>query len=186
VPPAAPPAPDVATFDALASLLDYPDEGFPARVGEARTALLVAAPGAARALEGFFTYASRAAATELQEEFTRVFDWNPTRCLEVGWHLYGEQYDRGAFLVRMRGLLRDAGVEEGAELPDHLGTLLRLLGRLEPGAAAALAAESLGPALERMAKGFEGPTGPYGDVVRAARAAVVALAPPDGGDRCKG
>ena len=65
--------------------------------------------------------------TELEELYTRTFDINPVCSLEVGWHLFGEDYNRGAFLVRMRGLLREHGIEEGAELPDHLESVLRVL-----------------------------------------------------------
>ena len=50
---------------------------------------------------------------DLEELFTRTFDINPQCTLELGWQLYGEDYNRGAFLVRMRELMREKGVEEG-------------------------------------------------------------------------
>ena len=39
---------------------------------------------------------------DLQELYTRTFDWNPDTSLEIGWHLYGENYERGEFLVEVR------------------------------------------------------------------------------------
>ena len=47
-------------------------------------------------------------------------DINPECTLEVGWQLYGEDYNRGAFLVRMRAWMRSVGVEERGELPADL------------------------------------------------------------------
>jgi nitrate reductase delta subunit len=55
--------------------------------------------------------------TDLEEFYTRTFDINPVSALEIGWHLYGEQYERGAFLVKMRELSRTLGVEESTSLP---------------------------------------------------------------------
>ena len=166
-----------AAFDALAALLEYPGDGFAERARAAAGALAEAAPATARALEAFLAWIERHlpddGRVELEETYARTFDWNPERCLEVGWHLYGERYERGAFLVRMREGLRETGVEEGTELPDHLGAALRLLGRQSDAEAAAFAREALLPALEKVVAGFSSvPDNPYADVVRAVRDAV--------------
>lgn len=161
-------------YDVLADLLAYPDESFPTRVAEARSVLAVHAPAAAAALEPLAGRAAEGDASSWEELYTRTFDWSPERALELGWHLYGEQYDRGAFLVRMRAHLRAAGVEEGAELPDHLGTVLRLLPRLPDADAQRLAAEAVVPALAKVQAGFGDEPNPYRDVLRA----VAALVPP--------
>ena len=87
---------------------------------------------------------------ELQELFTRTFDLNPVCTLEIGWQLYGEQYQRGEFLVKMRQHLRAQELEESTELPDHLTHALALLGRLEPDEAAGFAGQYLLPALDKM------------------------------------
>ena len=62
--------------------------------------------------------------TQLEELYTRTFDLNPVCTPEVGWHIYGEQYRRGRFLVQARELLKIVGVDERGELPDHLMSLL--------------------------------------------------------------
>ncbi len=163
-------------LDALATLLEYPGDGFAERARAAGAALAASAPRAVRALDGFLRRvreADAAGRTELEETYSRTFDWNPERCLEIGWHLFGERYERGAFLVRMREGLRGAGVEEGTELPDHLGAALRLLGRLPDADAAAFVREAVPPALEKVVAGFASvPDNPYADVVRAVRDAV--------------
>jgi nitrate reductase delta subunit len=167
-------------IEALAGLLEYPREGFPARAAKARDALAEGLPGASSACARFLALAETAPLHDLEELYARTFDWSPERALEMGWHLYGEQYDRGAFLVRMRSLLRAHGVEEGADLPDHLATLLRLLCRMGPRDGAELLARHLRPAVERLTKGFEGaPENPYGDLVRAVREALAETAGSD-------
>lgn len=131
------------SYDALATGLEYPDRA------EVRALL--------RPHEGFGSLS----ATEIEELYTRTFDINPVCSLEVGWHLYGEDYNRGTFLVAMRGLMRSLGVEEGSELPDHLGSVLRVLGRMEPGQATPFAREYVLPAIGRMLEGFGEAPNPY-------------------------
>jgi len=91
---------------------------------------------------------------------------NPVSTLEIGWHLFGEQYERGEFLVNMRGRLREAGIPEIGELPDHLLHVLPLLDRLDPQDARAFADTFVLPALEKIAAGM--PRGNlFGALVRA-------------------
>ena len=81
--------------------------------------------------------------------------------LEVGWHIFGEDYNRGALLVTVRGLLREHGLPEGTELPDHLATVLPLLGRLPDDAAETWARRYTLPALGKMLAGFAEEDNPY-------------------------
>ncbi|MEP0823587.1 MAG: nitrate reductase molybdenum cofactor assembly chaperone [Ignavibacterium sp.] len=100
-------------------------------------------------------------AQELEELYTRTFDLNPVCSLDIGWHLYAENYDRGTFLVEMRNALKEHGISESTELPDHLPTVLRLLARMEPDRAKALAGASVLPAVRIMTTGFTDPANPY-------------------------
>jgi nitrate reductase molybdenum cofactor assembly chaperone NarJ/NarW len=63
-------------------------------------------------LEAFNQLVQNTALARLEELFTITFDMNPDTCLELGWHLYGESYQRGEFLVKMRQALDAAGVAE--------------------------------------------------------------------------
>jgi nitrate reductase assembly molybdenum cofactor insertion protein NarJ len=90
---------------------------------------------------------------EIEELYTQAFDLNPVCALEIGWHLYGEQYERGNFLVRTRDLLAHLEILEVVELPDHLSLMLAALGRLEGEEQQAFAARFVVPALGRMAAG---------------------------------
>jgi nitrate reductase assembly molybdenum cofactor insertion protein NarJ len=87
--------------------------------------------------------------------------------LEVGWHIYGEQYRRGRFLVQARELLSQAGIDEQGELPDHLMSLLPAVARLEPEDAATFAGTYLVPAVNKMLGGLQGKANPYEEVLSA-------------------
>jgi nitrate reductase delta subunit len=137
----------VSAYDDLAALFLYPDaDGLPrVRV-------------AAAAVDGLGAFADRirvGTPEEHEERFTHTFDIKPVASLEVGWHLYGEDYSRGAFLVQLRGLMREHGVPEGGELPDHLTNVLRVAGRLPPAQAGDLARGFVLPAVAKMLRAFE-------------------------------
>jgi len=142
--------PSTAALDAFASFFEYPAEGFEVRARAALGVLAAAAPGLALVCGPLAE-----AGPTLEETFARTFDWSGERSLDLGWHLYGERYERGAFLVSMRSRLRAAGVEEGEELPDHLTALLRALGRMSAAEAAAFCAAIFAPALSKLVAGFE-------------------------------
>jgi nitrate reductase delta subunit len=149
-PPTPPTPPTTPTLAQLAAALNYPAQE------SARAAL--------QSLDGF----SKVDPTDLEELYTRTFDINPVCSLEIGWHLFGEDYNRGAFLVRMRGLMREYGIEEGAELPDHLESVLRLLPAMDPtdpDDASDLVREFILPAVQKMRAPFEGVDNPYGTVL---------------------
>jgi nitrate reductase molybdenum cofactor assembly chaperone NarJ/NarW len=159
-------------YDGLGELLAYPGPGWRARAQACRLRLAADHEPAAR-LVGELLEAVRCLSVEdLQELYTRTFDLNPVAALEVGWHLYGEAYERGRFLVRTRQMLRDAGILEGSELPDHLTCLLPALGRLEPELAGPFAATYVLPALQRMLSALAGKGNPY-ETALAAVARVV-------------
>ena len=85
-----------------------------------------------------------------QELYVQTFEFNPACTLEIGWHLFGENYERGEFLVRMRELLRRYGIEESTELPDHLTYLLTLIPRMDRDEVAKLVGQDILPALGKI------------------------------------
>jgi nitrate reductase delta subunit len=144
-------------MDALARLLEYPRPGFEDLLGECPA---FAAAVAGESLES------------LQELYTRTFDLNPECSLEIGWHLFGEEYERGAFLVKMRQELRRYGIPESTELPDHLTHALRLAARMAAEDARVFSSRFILPALEKMLAAMEGKGNPYRNVLEAVRAAL--------------
>lgn len=152
-------------FEAWADLLRYPGDGRGSRICARIDQIAAAAPTVRDDLQPLFDYASQHGETDLEEVFTRTFDSNAERALEVGWHLHGENYARGAFMVRMRTLLRELEVEESCELPDHMSHVLSVLARANPQLAEALASSVVSPALVKITEGFGDGSNPYLGVV---------------------
>ncbi len=152
----------------LGRLFTYPGAGYLARLQACLPEVEEASPEAAedlRAVEGPLTDKEP---WEIEELYTRTFDMNPICALEIGWHLYGEQYERGRFLVRTRSLLQHLSIAEDGELPDHLSLMLEATGRLEPVDRQPFAARFLVPALREMRTAFEDSDSPFGGLVSAA------------------
>lgn len=155
------------TYDLLADLLAYPRADYRARVEHCREALAGPQPEAAGLLADFQSETHAMSPDELEELFTRTFDCNPPCALEIGWHLFGENYDRGAFLVWMREQLRRCAVPESAELPDHLTHVLAVLGRMDGTEADNFAASCVLPALERLLPALDEKGNPYEKTLKA-------------------
>lgn len=154
-------------YDGLGALLSYPDKSFHQHALWWIASVIYLAPDAENDLNDFWQAVRTESCEDLEELYTRTFDNNPDRALEVGWHVFGETYDRGAFLVRMRGLIRDAGLVEGTELPDHLNNLLPVLGRIS-GEAAADLASTAERAIARISAVLAQDGSPYVGVLDAA------------------
>ena len=156
-----------SALDGLAALLAYPEEGYLQQAEMAREILADEYPGAACHLTEF-THAVRSLEIEeLQELFTRTFDLNPICAMEVGWQLYGDEYKRGEFLVKMQQILNQHDLPSSTELPDHLTRILPLLQRVSPGEAEPLAREYIVPALGKMLAGLVGKLNPFEKVLKA-------------------
>ena len=155
-------------YENLAAVLEYPGEGILERLSACLGLLREDYPEAARRLEKFENYSASVSPDSLRELYTVTFDLNPVCTLDVGYHVFGESYKRGAFLAGLQRSLREHGLEAGAELPDHLTVVLKLLARIESGEdRSALVELILVPALARMKKAFEGGDNPYAEVIRA-------------------
>ncbi|MBX2990080.1 MAG: molecular chaperone TorD family protein [Bacteroidetes bacterium] len=154
-------------LDGLATILSYPGEDYKSRVAESLQ--FIAAHSDAEEMVGRLYAFSKAIEGlnkgEMEELYTRTFDINPVSSLEVGWHLYGETYERGAFLVQMRNVLRRCGVEESTELPDHLTSVLHAVGRMERSEAEEFIPSRVLKAMAKMLEGFAGQENPYEHVL---------------------
>lgn len=156
-----------ATGNALSYALAYPGDCFEERLDEALAMVRRHAPAAAVPLAAFCAAVLPLTPEEREELYTRTFDINPLCSLEIGWQLFGEEYHRGALLVRLRHELRRHGIEESTELPDHLTHVLSLLDRMADSEAQSFAACCVIPAVDKMLLAFEDAQNPYGDVLLA-------------------
>ena len=135
-------------LEAVAALFTYPRTDYASAVENA-----VACSGsAAPALLEFAREVPGTPLSSLQELYTSTFDLHPLCALDMGWHLFGEEYERGLLLARMRRELRAHGIPETRELPDHLSHALLLLSRMGPAQAEEFASVIVSPALDRMLK----------------------------------
>jgi nitrate reductase molybdenum cofactor assembly chaperone NarJ/NarW len=160
----------VIALDRIAPLFAYPGDGYAAGVAEsARDADLPP-------LRAFASAVTALPTVQLQEQFVETFDLDPDCALDLGWHLFGERYERGEWLASLRGDLRRVGLEPSAELPDHLTNVLLLLAREDPARAADLAAR-VRPALDRLQAALMRRNSPYQHALSAARQVLDASRP---------
>lgn len=157
---------------ALATLYAYPTGAY----GDDAARVCALVDGAAVEITGplemFRAWAASLARRDLEEAFTRTFDLSPVCALEVGWHLYGEDYNRGAFMARVREQLAERGIDEHGELPDHLGNVLPLLASMPDDEAMSFADELVLPALAAMRVPLEKESSPFAPLLAATTALV--------------
>ncbi len=149
-------------YDQLAALFEYPQRDYPTRVRRACELLERCYPRAAAELDSFAKalpcegeILSEHALDEIQEIFTRSFDVQSITTLGVGYVMFGDDYTRGELLVNLNREHREAGVDCGSELPDHLPNVLRLMARWQDQETVVeFVEEILQPAIERMIAEF--------------------------------
>lgn len=156
-------------FSSLALLFEYPGAGYLDNAGGCGTLIARSSPWAFDGFNEFLNSVEALPSEDLEELFTRTFDLNPSCALEIGWHLFGEDVRRGAFLVWMRDKLRAHGLSESGELPDHLSCALSLVENLAPDDADEFAATCLVPALDKMIQGFGDGENPYKSLLECIR-----------------
>lgn len=123
--------PSGETLLLLARALDYPEADRAEVCAQLIQRLRESRPEAASALEAHREAASDLSLYQHQEVYAATFDVNPAVCLYAGYHLFGDSYQRGAFMAQLNGTYSEAGFSAGEELPDHLCVVLRFLARCE-------------------------------------------------------
>ena len=165
---------EVSTFDALAALASYPRDEPGARVRECADALHRTSPAAAEEIERFAYATAETPLDVLQDVYVAAFDFDPDCSLELGWHLFGETFERGEFLATIRDGLARLGIPENEGLPDHLVNVLPMLAREEPARAAALAAR-IAPAVGHVRQALQHRRNFYVHLLAAIEMAVASL-----------
>lgn len=115
-----------AAYALLAELTDYPGAGWAARLAEAPRALAAASPVARGLIADFARSAAGYTPAALEELYTQTFDLQPECTLNLGHHLFGEDWKRSTLLIELKPLYQRHGIDPEPELPDHLCWLLRL------------------------------------------------------------
>ena len=153
------------TLRSLSKLLTYPDS----QTVEAAEVLYIILQGelpeAAKCMSEFGAFLEQNEHWQIEEAFANTFDLNPECALEVGWHLFGEEYSRGLFLVRMREELRKYGLDESVELPDHITHVLELIGAMPEDEATKFVTSCVLPSIKKLYQIFENNESPYRNVI---------------------
>ena len=159
-------------FDAFARLLSYPDQ----HTAQAAELLYIVLSGeiqaAADEISKFGSFLEQSDSWQIEEAFTGTFDVNPACALEVGWHLFGEEYARGMFLVRMREELRKYNLPESAELTDHIAHVLAVVAAMPDDEAARFVTACVQPAIETMNAALTDKDTPYRHVIASLSSVV--------------
>jgi nitrate reductase delta subunit len=146
-------------YQQLADLLEYPNTKLDPKVTTESAQVA-----------SFGSYIATLTLSELQELYTRTFDLNPACALEVGYHLFGENYKRGEFLANLRATEAPFELGQAQQLPDYLPVLLRLLPKLEDQELrSSLITECLIPAIEKMLGTFKDAANPYRSLLETLR-----------------
>ncbi|HAF14120.1 MAG TPA: hypothetical protein DCK93_12660 [Blastocatellia bacterium] len=157
------------SYNALANLLDYPGADWSRQI-ELMSAELTEE---ANAFAQFRAGIANLSLAELQELYTRTFDLSPVCALEIGYHLFGENYKRGIFLANLRETEAPFDLGQEHQLPDYLPVLLRLLTKLaDEELRESLIGECLLPALAKMLVAFGDGENPYRHLVEVVRATL--------------
>jgi nitrate reductase molybdenum cofactor assembly chaperone NarJ/NarW len=146
----------------LSYLLRYPDDG------------LAAAPGAVAELPESAIRASLERFVDglpdgltLQAAYVDTFDLRRRATPHLTYYEHGDTRRRGAALLRLKRLYREAGLEfHNDELPDHLAVMLAFAALAPEGYGEALLAEHR-PALELLHGALDDCGSPYAHVLEA-------------------
>ncbi|KAA3614504.1 MAG: hypothetical protein DWQ01_02030 [Planctomycetota bacterium] len=156
----------------VADLCQYPDEKIHSRVEGVLELVTEHLPEHQPQAEKFAEYVRQSSLSSLEEVYTGTFDYAADCALECGWHVFGESYDRGAFLVKMRVALERWNEPEFGLLPDHLHCLMRLLCHPLDFEERSQVMVVVGPALEKICKALESQGNPYHSLLLLAEGTV--------------
>lgn len=153
-------------YEILASSLEYPGEDWNTRLERCKQWLTIQEPDVAVQFIRFQRNVNKLSIDKLQELYTQTFDLNPVCTLDIGYHLFGENYKRGELLAKLRETEAPFDLSQSNQLPDHLPVLLRLLTKLEDEELRlALIGEILIPALSKMLEALNHTDNPYRDLI---------------------
>jgi nitrate reductase delta subunit len=151
----------------VSTLYTYPDESWRRRLAVCTDEAGDHSDAVYEPMRALFDWVSQITDHRLQEAYTSTFDLSPSCTLEVGWHLFGEDYNRGGFMARLRDQYMEYEVEETIELPDHLTNVLPLLVRMEHDKSASLCNEIVLPSLASMRDTLEKEASPFEPLLAA-------------------
>ena len=107
----------------------YPDEFIPEYFGEFLEMINTEFPDKYAEMKNLLEAHNQLSIMEQQEYYLKTFDVQAICYLDIGYVLFGEDYKRAQLLVNLQNEHKNAGVECGIELGDHLPNVLTLLSK---------------------------------------------------------
>jgi nitrate reductase delta subunit len=153
----------------ISDWLDYPSEKVKLESRENRELLTENNPAISNLINEFVNFYENNSLDKLEEIYTSTFDLNPTCYPYVGYQLFGDGYQRGEFLVKLKEKYQQFNFKNNSqELADHLTIILDFLGSLSENNVLKkeLIEDGLIPSLEKMKEGFK-ETNPYAQLLDA-------------------
>ena len=150
-------------------ILEYPLPALSENVKECVVSLESINSKATSRLKKFQAFVVQTPLGQLEELYSGTFDLQPKCYPYAGYHLFGENYKRGAFMVKLKEQYKLLDFSCEKELPDHIAVILRFLSILhDEESAKILKEECLIPVLEKMITAFgEEETNMYSEAVQA-------------------
>lgn len=142
-------------LDAYAAMLMYPEQDHDILVQLCLDGCGAEHANVAQRLVDYQSQIQPLSLSAREELYIQTFDLNKSGTLDLGWHLFGEDYNRGLFLVKVRQYLQLLKIPETHELPDHVSQVLRVLGRMSPEEANQFAYACVIPAIEIIGEGIQ-------------------------------
>ena len=154
--------PDKAKLKSLSFLLQYPDQTLVQELKNCRCEIEALFEGSEQEMvRELIRHLLQTPVLALQETFSAAFDLNPATCLNLTYHRYGDEKERGAALARYAQAYEDAGFSAvQPELPDYLPMLLELVAQDEEAALEWMLAENR-HAITALAEGLAAGKNPY-------------------------
>jgi nitrate reductase delta subunit len=144
---------------AFAGIFDYPSRETSKRAWEC--ASLLRDRQSSSLMKSFYSYVKGHPLGSVAEVYTRTFDLQPSCSPYIGYHIFGDGYRRGEFLVRLKARCSECGLDVGRELPDHISVVLRLIAHVGGNEEDDLVALCLSPAVDRMLESLADEKNPY-------------------------
>jgi len=147
------------SYDALARMLDYPEEKQQLQVDYKLVSTFLNKRRLGSTISEFAKFADASSLAALQEEYVATFDFNPATAPYLGHHLFGDNQKKGGYMIMLKQEFERCGyIPVGTELPDHLSVVLGFLAHRarqeERGARQPFIVECVLPGVERLSTAF--------------------------------
>jgi nitrate reductase molybdenum cofactor assembly chaperone NarJ/NarW len=147
--------------------LEYPTHNLQEKISANCVLISQKYPEINQFVQDFANFLINTPLSEQEEIYTKTFDLNPTCYPYIGYQLFGDGYQRGDFLVKLKQKYQQYGfISQSQELADHLAIVLQFLSMLstDEKLVQELKEDGLIPAIEKMRQGFK-ETNPYSQVL---------------------